>query len=190
MSDVGLPEAVLGVIITMGSIGGATATVTGDITEIGRAVDAVRAAGDHLHFGVYLDGVAIRTPVLRSRLFDEEAGASVINTGIGWHEARVPTIVTSVPRAAFTSYAARLKEHVSLPVVATNRINMPDVAERVRQHIHRESVHYAGRDIKITASIGVATYPAPGLETPEDLFRAADAALYRAKGSGRNLVCS
>ena len=46
-----------------------------------------------------------------------------------------------------------------------------------------------GQDIHITASIGVATYPAPGLDSAEDLFRAADAALYRAKGSGRNLVC-
>ncbi|HZB67076.1 MAG TPA: NADPH-dependent 2,4-dienoyl-CoA reductase [Ornithinibacter sp.] len=61
----------------------------------------------------------------------EAAGASILNLGIGWHEARVPTIVTSVPRAAFTSYAARLKEHVSVPVVATNRINMPGVAESV-----------------------------------------------------------
>ncbi|MEO5610948.1 MAG: NADPH-dependent 2,4-dienoyl-CoA reductase [Ornithinibacter sp.] len=61
----------------------------------------------------------------------EAAGASILNFGIGWHEARVPTIVTSVPRAAFASYAGRLKEHVSIPVVATNRINMPDVAESV-----------------------------------------------------------
>ncbi len=61
----------------------------------------------------------------------EAAGASILNLGIGWHEARVPTIVTSVPRAAFAGYAARLKEHVSLPVVATNRINTPDVAEQV-----------------------------------------------------------
>ncbi|MBM6401910.1 NADPH-dependent 2,4-dienoyl-CoA reductase [Phycicoccus sonneratiae] len=61
----------------------------------------------------------------------EAAGASILNLGIGWHEARVPTIVTSVPRAVFTGYAARLKEHVSLPVVATNRINTPDVAESV-----------------------------------------------------------
>ena len=61
----------------------------------------------------------------------EAAGASILNLGIGWHEARVPTIVTSVPRAAFASYAARLKEHVSVPVVATNRINMPEVAEAV-----------------------------------------------------------
>jgi 2,4-dienoyl-CoA reductase (NADPH2) len=61
----------------------------------------------------------------------EAAGASIINTGIGWHEARVPTIVTSVPRAAFTSVTARFKPHVSIPVVATNRINMPQVAEEI-----------------------------------------------------------
>jgi 2,4-dienoyl-CoA reductase (NADPH2) len=61
----------------------------------------------------------------------EANGASILNLGIGWHEARVPTIVTSVPRAAFTDYAARLKEHVAIPVCATNRINTPEVAERV-----------------------------------------------------------
>ncbi|MGN2246155.1 FAD-dependent oxidoreductase [Frateuria sp. GZRR35] len=61
----------------------------------------------------------------------EAAGASIINTGIGWHEARVPTIVTSVPRAGFAWVTQRLKREVGLPLVATNRINMPDVAERV-----------------------------------------------------------
>jgi len=61
----------------------------------------------------------------------EAAGATLINTGIGWHEARVPTIATSVPRAAFAGVTAKLKPHVSLPLVATNRINMPDVAERI-----------------------------------------------------------
>ncbi|KRE43920.1 NADPH-dependent 2,4-dienoyl-CoA reductase [Knoellia sp. Soil729] len=61
----------------------------------------------------------------------EAAGASVLNLGIGWHEARVPTIVTSVPRAAFASYAARLKSETSLPVIATNRINLPEVAEGI-----------------------------------------------------------
>jgi 2,4-dienoyl-CoA reductase (NADPH2) len=61
----------------------------------------------------------------------EANGASILNLGVGWHEARVPTIVTSVPRAAFTDYAARLKEHVSIPVCATNRINTPEVAEQV-----------------------------------------------------------
>ena len=61
----------------------------------------------------------------------EEAGASILNTGIGWHEARVPTIVTSVPRAAFTWVTAKLRSEVSLPLVTSNRINMPDVAESV-----------------------------------------------------------
>ncbi|HEY4555647.1 MAG TPA: NADPH-dependent 2,4-dienoyl-CoA reductase, partial [Lysobacter sp.] len=61
----------------------------------------------------------------------ERAGATLINTGIGWHEARVPTIATSVPRAAFTGVTARLRPHVRIPLVATNRINMPQVAEDV-----------------------------------------------------------
>ncbi len=61
----------------------------------------------------------------------EAAGATIINTGIGWHEARIPTIATSVPRAAFTGITARLKPHVRLPLVTTNRINMPDVAEGI-----------------------------------------------------------
>ena len=61
----------------------------------------------------------------------EAAGATLINTGIGWHEARVPTIATSVPRAAFAGVTAKLKPFVKLPLVATNRINMPDVAERI-----------------------------------------------------------
>ena len=61
----------------------------------------------------------------------EAAGATIINTGIGWHEARVPTIATSVPRAAFAGVTGKLKPHVTLPLVATNRINMPDVAERI-----------------------------------------------------------
>ncbi|HET7562869.1 MAG TPA: FAD-dependent oxidoreductase [Rhodanobacteraceae bacterium] len=61
----------------------------------------------------------------------EAAGATLINTGIGWHEARIPTIVTSVPRAAFTWVTRRMKEHVGIPLITTNRINMPDVAENV-----------------------------------------------------------
>lgn len=61
----------------------------------------------------------------------EEAGASIINTGIGWHEARVPTIATMVPRAAFTKVTAKLKGEISIPLVTTNRINTPEVAEQV-----------------------------------------------------------
>ena len=59
----------------------------------------------------------------------QAAGATMLNTGIGWHEARVPTIATSVPRAAFAHLTARLRPMVSIPVITSNRINTPDVAE-------------------------------------------------------------
>lgn len=59
----------------------------------------------------------------------EAAGVTMFNTGIGWHEARVPTIVTSVPRAAFAALSARLKAAVKVPVIVSNRINTPEVAE-------------------------------------------------------------
>jgi 2,4-dienoyl-CoA reductase (NADPH2) len=61
----------------------------------------------------------------------EAAGASILNTGIGWHEARVPTIATSVPRRAFTWLTARLRPEVTIPVITSNRINTPEVAEAV-----------------------------------------------------------
>ena len=61
----------------------------------------------------------------------EKAGVTIINTGIGWHEARVPTIATAVPRAAFTWVTAKLKGQVSVPLVTSNRINTPEVAEGV-----------------------------------------------------------
>ncbi|KAA1424677.1 NADPH-dependent 2,4-dienoyl-CoA reductase [Mumia zhuanghuii] len=61
----------------------------------------------------------------------EEAGASILNTGIGWHEARVPTIVTSVPRAAFAWVTGKLRPEVGIPVIASNRINTPEVAEQI-----------------------------------------------------------
>ena len=61
----------------------------------------------------------------------KQAGATIINTGIGWHEARVPTIVTSVPNSAFVDISNALAEHVDIPVVASNRINMPQAAEQI-----------------------------------------------------------
>ncbi|WP_449465981.1 oxidoreductase [Stenotrophomonas humi] len=73
----------------------------------------------------------------------EAAGATLINSGIGWHEARVPTIATSVPRAAFTGVTAKLRPHVNVPVIAVNRINMPDVAERVLADGHADMVSLA-----------------------------------------------
>jgi len=61
----------------------------------------------------------------------EEAGASLINTGIGWHESRVPTIATAVPRAAFTFVTRKMRASLTLPLVTSNRINMPHTAEQV-----------------------------------------------------------
>ncbi|MZD56392.1 NADPH-dependent 2,4-dienoyl-CoA reductase [Streptomyces sp. SID5606] len=61
----------------------------------------------------------------------EAAGATIINTGIGWHEARIPTIATSVPRGAYTWVTRRLMGEVTVPLVTTNRINTPEVAERL-----------------------------------------------------------
>ncbi|MFH8634627.1 FAD-dependent oxidoreductase [Streptomyces lydicus] len=61
----------------------------------------------------------------------EAAGATIINTGIGWHEARIPTIVTSVPRGAYTWVTKRLMGAVTVPLVTSNRINTPEVAEEL-----------------------------------------------------------
>ncbi|WP_455597722.1 oxidoreductase, partial [Acinetobacter pecorum] len=61
----------------------------------------------------------------------EKAGATIINTGIGWHEARIPTIATKVPRAAFTWVTRKLKGQVSVPLITSNRINTPEMAEYV-----------------------------------------------------------
>ena len=61
----------------------------------------------------------------------EKAGATIINTGIGWHEARIPTIATSVPRAGYAWVTKKLMGHVGIPLIATNRINTPDVAEQL-----------------------------------------------------------
>jgi 2,4-dienoyl-CoA reductase (NADPH2) len=61
----------------------------------------------------------------------EAAGATIINTGIGWHEARIPTIATMVPRAAFAWVTRRMKSAVKIPLVTTNRINDPATAEAV-----------------------------------------------------------
>ncbi|MBE1302079.1 MAG: NAD(P)-binding protein [Alteromonadaceae bacterium] len=73
----------------------------------------------------------------------EAAGANLINTGIGWHEARVPTIATRVPRAAFTWITQRMKSEVTVPLITTNRINTPEVAEQVLADGHADMVSMA-----------------------------------------------
>ncbi|NVJ59248.1 MAG: NADPH-dependent 2,4-dienoyl-CoA reductase [Gammaproteobacteria bacterium] len=73
----------------------------------------------------------------------EAAGATIINTGIGWHEARIPTISTSVPRAAFTWVTKKMKQELSIPLITTNRINTPDVAESILVEGHADMVSMA-----------------------------------------------
>lgn len=70
----------------------------------------------------------------------QAAGADLFNTGIGWHEARIPTIATCVPRAAFISATAKLKSISQIPVIATNRINMPEVAEEILRNQQADAV--------------------------------------------------
>lgn len=76
------------------------------------------------------DGSSWEEVVALAKLL-EEAGVTLINTGIGWHEARVPTIATLVPRGVFSAVTARLKSEVTVPLITSNRINAPEVAEAV-----------------------------------------------------------
>ena len=73
----------------------------------------------------------------------EAAGVTIFNSGIGWHEARIPTIATSVPRAAFSWVTQKLKEVVDVPVITSNRINTPEVAEQVLADSHADMVSMA-----------------------------------------------
>ncbi len=73
----------------------------------------------------------------------KKAGATIINTGIGWHEARIPTIATKVPRAAFTWVTEKLKGEVSIPLITSNRINTPEMAEHVLASGHADMVSMA-----------------------------------------------
>ena len=73
----------------------------------------------------------------------EEAGATIINTGIGWHEARIPTIATMVPRGGFSWVTKKLMGEVNIPLVITNRINDPAVAEKIIADEHADMISMA-----------------------------------------------
>ena len=73
----------------------------------------------------------------------EKAGATIINTGVGWHEARIPTIATMVPRGVFSFVTKKLKGEVAIPLVSTNRINTPDKAEEILEAGHSDMVSMA-----------------------------------------------
>nr|WP_136249777.1 NADPH-dependent 2,4-dienoyl-CoA reductase [Ningiella ruwaisensis] len=78
-----------------------------------------------------VEGGSTYDEVVELGLRIEKAGATIINTGIGWHEARIPTIATKVPRAAFTWVTAKFRKALNIPVITSNRINTPEVAEEV-----------------------------------------------------------
>ena len=86
----------------------------------------------------------------------EKVGATIINTGIGWHEARVPTIATSVPRGAFVEITKRMKQEVNIPLCTTNRINTPEVAE----------------DILATGNADIISMARPMLADPDFMLKA------------------
>lgn len=73
----------------------------------------------------------------------QDAGVHIINTGIGWHEAAVPTIVTSVPRAAFIRYTSAIKAHIDIPIIGANRINMPQTALDIIQNQQADLIQMA-----------------------------------------------
>lgn len=95
------------------------------------------AVGDHfiiiyrLSMLDLVEGGSSAEEVIELGLAIEKAGATIINTGIGWHEARIPTIATKVPRAAFTWVTAKFRKSLNIPVITSNRINTPEVAEQV-----------------------------------------------------------
>lgn len=103
-----------------------------------RIVQAVRAATGANFIIIYRlsmldlvpEGNTLEETIMLAQAI-EAAGATLINSGIGWHEARIPTIATSVPRAAFGWVTRHLRQHVTLPLIATNRINQPEVAQRL-----------------------------------------------------------
>ncbi|PCJ88698.1 MAG: NADPH-dependent 2,4-dienoyl-CoA reductase [Flavobacteriales bacterium] len=92
---------------------------------------------DLIHDGSTWDEVVFLAKMI------EKAGATIINTGIGWHEARIPTIATMVPRGGFSWVTKKMMGEVNIPLITTNRINMPDVAEKIIADGHADMVSMA-----------------------------------------------
>ena len=91
----------------------------------------------------YVEGGQSWDEILSLATEIEAAGATIINSGFGWHEARVPTIVTSVPNSAFVDISHAVAGHVNIPVVASNRINMPQAAEQILADTHVQLISMA-----------------------------------------------
>jgi 2,4-dienoyl-CoA reductase (NADPH2) len=116
----------------------------------------------------------------------EAAGVTIFNTGIGWHEARIPTIGGMVPRAAFSWVTARLKQATRLPVIATNRINDPAVAEKLLQQGSADLVSMAR---PLLADPEIANKAASGREAEINTCIACNQACLDRIFSGKNATC-
>jgi 2,4-dienoyl-CoA reductase (NADPH2) len=101
------------------------------VKEIRRAVGKNFLIMYRLSLLDLVEGGNTQSEIIATAQALEGAGINLLNTGIGWHEANIPTIVTSVPRGAFRATTAMVKKHVKIPVIASNRINMPDTAEDI-----------------------------------------------------------
>jgi len=88
------------------------------------------------------EGSTFEDVIMLAKLL-ENAGVTIINSGIGWHEARIPTIATQVPRAAFTWVTEKLKPYLKVPVITCNRINTPEEAEKVLKSGHADMISMA-----------------------------------------------
>lgn len=101
------------------------------VKAIRRAVGSDFIISFRLSMLELVENGAVMTEVITLATWLELAGVTLINTGIGWHEARIPTIVTGVPRASFVRFSQAVKEVINIPIIGANRINMPDTAEAI-----------------------------------------------------------
>ncbi len=101
------------------------------VTSIRQAVGTDFIISFRLSMIELVEDGAVMSEVITLAQWLESAGVTLINTGIGWHEARIPTIVTSVPRASFVRFSQAVKDAINIPVIGANRINMPDTAEEL-----------------------------------------------------------
>jgi 2,4-dienoyl-CoA reductase (NADPH2) len=90
-----------------------------------------------------VEGGSSQAEVIQLAKAVEKAGATLINSGVGWHEARVPTIATSVPRSFFSSVSKQVKAQVNIPVITSNRINTPEVAEQILEDNYADMISMA-----------------------------------------------
>ena len=137
-----------------------------------------------------VEGGSTHEEVLQLAQALETAGVSILNTGIGWHEARIPTIATKVPRAAFAWVTQKLKGKVGIPVVATNRINTPEIAEQILAEGMADMVSMARPHVWQTPSfVSQSPIPCAKLTEINTCIACNQACLDHTFGKGKRASC-